>query len=83
MKKLASMMMLLMVAAIPLSAAADEVTTNYGEYYKKIVQSIPPQPENKNSQVYKPANGNQYTLKYNIDDLESAPWVNGGKRKLN
>jgi hypothetical protein len=36
----------------------------------------------KNSKVYKPASDNHYILKYNIDDLESAPWINGGKRKI-
>lgn len=30
-------------------------------------------------QVYK-QDGNDYLLKYNIDDLEAAPWLNGGKR---
>jgi hypothetical protein len=29
--------------------------------------------------VYK-QDGNDYLLKYNIDDLEAAPWLNGGKR---
>ncbi|MBR1424634.1 hypothetical protein IJ579_03635 [bacterium] len=62
---------------------AAEVTTNYSEFHKKIVQSIPQQKENKNSAVYKPAKDNNYILKYNVDDLESAPWNNGGKRKLN
>lgn len=31
------------------------------------------------AQVYK-QDGNDYLLKYNIDDLEAAPWINGGKR---
>lgn len=31
------------------------------------------------SQVYK-QDGNDYLLKYNIDDLEAAPWLNNGKR---
>ena len=26
--------------------------------------------------------GSDYLLKYNINDLESAPWLNGGKRKI-
>ncbi len=31
------------------------------------------------AQVYK-QDGKDYLLKYNIDDLEAAPWLNGGKR---
>ena len=36
----------------------------------------------KNSSVYKKESGNEFILKYNIDDLEAAPWLNGGKRKI-
>lgn len=28
------------------------------------------------------AKNNDYLLKYNIKDLEAAPWLNGGKRKI-
>ena len=34
---------------------------------------------NKTTQVYK-QDGSNYLLKYNIDDLEAAPWLNNGKR---
>lgn len=27
-------------------------------------------------------NDDDYLLKYNINDLEAAPWLNGGKRKI-
>lgn len=82
MKKILMIMTLLAVASIGTIAQAAEVTTNYSEFHKKIVQSIPPQQENKKSEVYKPNKDNNYILKYNVDDLESAPWNNGGKRKL-
>ncbi len=82
MKRLAIVMGLLAFCAVPAVVNAEEVTTNYSEFHRKIVQSIPPQPENKNSQVYKPGEGKNYILKYNVDDLENAPWANGGKRKL-
>lgn len=32
-----------------------------------------------NNQAY-PTSGSDYLLKYNVDDLEAAPWINGGKR---
>ena len=32
-----------------------------------------------NNQAY-PTSGNDFLLKYNVDDLEAAPWINGGKR---
>lgn len=35
-----------------------------------------------NNQAY-PTSGNDFLLKYNVDDLEAAPWINGGKRIYN
>ncbi len=64
---------------------ADEQKVNYeNPYYNKpsVSQRKPDTYAQKNSQVYKPGKGNDYILKYNIDDLESAPWLNGGKRKI-
>ncbi len=82
MKKILMIMSLLTAVSMTMAAQAAEVTTNYSEFHKKIVQSIPQQQENKKSEVYKPNKDNNYILKYNVDDLESAPWNNGGKRKL-
>lgn len=82
MKKIVMFLALSAFISIPIGVSAAEVTTNYSEFHKKIVQSIPPQQENKNSAVYKPQKNNTYILKYNVDDLEAAPWNNGGKRKL-
>ncbi len=81
MKKIVMIMTLLAVAAIPAQVSAAEVTTNYSEFHKKIVHSIPPQQENKKSEVYQPNKDNEFILKYVVDDIEAAPWNNGGKRK--
>lgn len=35
-----------------------------------------------NNQAY-PTSGDDFLLKYNVDDLEAAPWLNGGKRIYN
>jgi len=32
-----------------------------------------------NNQAY-PTSGSDFLLKYNVDDLEAAPWLNNGKR---
>ena len=64
---------------------ADENKVNYNTPYYNQAAVSPQKQENyapKNSDVYKPSKENDYILKYNIDDLESAPWLNGGKRKI-
>ena len=73
MKKLALILALVLVST-QLSAVA---ATKYNKKPAKAVQTV----SNKKSdvQVYK-QDGNDYLLKYNIDDLEAAPWINGGKR---
>jgi len=84
MKKLAIILTILMVT--PLVAAADQQKVNYyAPYYAQnnVVPGKKVQYAEKNSKVYKRASGNDYILKYNIDDLESAPWINGGKRNYN
>ena len=40
------------------------------------------QPAKQTVRPYSQKNDNDYLLKYNIDDLEAAPWLNGGKRKI-
>ena len=89
MKRLAIVLTLLMVSSAAFAAeaqntaqkAADKVNY-YTPYYNQgnIVQGRKVQYAEKNSKVYKKSSGNDYLLKYNIDDLESAPWINGGKR---
>ena len=89
MKRLAIVLTLLMVSSVVFAAeaqntaqkAADKVNY-YTPYYNQgnIVQGRKVQYAEKNSKVYKKSSGNDYLLKYNIDDLESAPWINGGKR---
>lgn len=84
MKKLALVLSILMVT--PLVAMADQEKVNYyTPYYNQgnIVQGKKVQYAEKNSKVYKRSSGNEYILKYNIDDLESAPWINGGRRNYN
>ena len=86
MKKFLILTALLMIS--PVVNAQDNVQTtadkvNYTKpYYNQTSANQRTQYAEKNSAVYKKSSGNDYLLKYNIDDLESAPWVNGGKRKL-
>ncbi len=83
MKKTVFILALLMIA--PLAANADEnqqKVNYYTPYFNQgnIIQGKQVQYAEKNSKVYKKSSGNDYILKYNIDDLEAAPWINGGKR---
>ncbi len=91
MKKIALLMALLVAGQVVLAAGTTPTPTkangqvNYEQpYYNKpaVSQNQRVNYAPKNSKVYKPASDNHYILKYNIDDLESAPWVNGGKRKI-
>ena len=69
-------------------ATAEETSVgqvNYERPYYNQPNLVQPRRVNyapKKSEVYKPASGNEYILKYVIDDLEVAPWLNGGKRKI-
>jgi len=86
MKKLATLMALLMVSSIAVDAATSDTKVNYeSPYYNKPSVAARRQEAyaEKNSKVYKKSSGNQYLQKYNIDDLEDAPWLHGGKRNLN
>lgn len=90
MKRIVSILALLMISQLAV-CAAETVTTTTGEkvnyerpYYNQpnLVQPRQVRYAPKKSEVYKPDSGNSYILKYNIDDLESAPWLNNGKRKI-
>lgn len=70
MKKLALILALVMVSSQLTAVAA---------YNKKAAAKTQPVSQKSDAQVYK-QDGNDYLLKYNIDDLEAAPWLNGGKR---
>lgn len=69
MKKLALILALALVST-QLSAVAA---------YNKKAATKPVSNKKTDAQVYK-QDGKDYLLKYNIDDLEAAPWINGGKR---
>ena len=82
MKKIVIVLAMLMLPQAVV--CADENKVNYETpYYNKPAVSQKHQETyaEKNSKVYKESSGNTYLLKYNIDDLESAPWLNNGKRK--
>ena len=87
MKKFALILALLMAAPYAFGAEnaveAVEKVNYYTPYYNQgnIIQGKTVQHAPQNSKVYKESSGNHYILKYNVDDLESAPWLNGGKRK--
>jgi hypothetical protein len=69
MKKLALILALLLVSSQVTAVA----------YTKKAAARTQKVNQKSDVQVYK-QDGNDYLLKYNIDDLEAAPWINGGKR---
>lgn len=70
MKKLALILALVLIQTQLCAVAA---------YNKKAAKRTVPVSQKSDAQVYK-QDGNDYLLKYNIDDLEAAPWINGGKR---
>lgn len=86
MKKVSILMALLMLSSMAVDAVAADTKVNYeNPYYNKPAVSQRRQETyaEKNSKVYKKSSGNDYLQKYNIDDLEDAPWLHGGKRNLN
>ena len=88
MKRIVIILALLLVSQAVVSAAETDTAggrVNYERPYYNQPNLVQPRQINyapKKSEVYKPASGNSYILKYNIDDLESAPWITGGKRKI-
>lgn len=78
MKKLAIFMALLLFQT-QLSVYAAAKKKPVAKKTVKVVQQQPKQPTQKLYSVYDDSN---YLLKYNIDDLDAAPWKNGGKRKI-
>ena len=79
MKKIVIIMALLLFQTqITVSAATNSATVKKPVQTKttQVKQTTQAQPK---TNVTK---NDEYLLKYNINDLEAAPWLNGGKRKL-
>jgi uncharacterized protein YdeI (BOF family) len=82
MKKLAIVLALMLIPTQVLAAEA----TNNANVEKKPAQQVQ-QPQQQASQQKTPSHqvqkDEEYLLKYNIRDLEAAPWLHGGKRSYN
>jgi uncharacterized protein YdeI (BOF family) len=81
MKKLAIVLALMLIPTQVLAAEA----TNNANVEKKPAQQVQ-QPQQQASQQKTPSQvqkDEEYLLKYNIRDLEAAPWLHGGKRSYN
>ena len=79
MKKLAIILALMLFQT---QIAAVAASANYNKKPAQKTQATKPvSQKSKDSDVYK-QDGSDYLLKYNINDLESAPWLNAGKRKI-
>lgn len=79
MKKVVIIMALLLLQTqITVNAATNSATVKKPVQTKttQVKQTTQAQPK---TNVTK---NDEYLLKYNINDLEAAPWLNGGKRKL-
>ncbi len=80
MKRFAIIMALLLLQAqITVSAAA--TNANYNKKPAQKTQKVNAK-QTPAKQQAAPSKGDEYLLKYNINDLEAAPWLNGGKRKI-
>ena len=77
MKKIATLIIAVMVVQMT-AVMANAATKTYN---KKPATKAKTTKQTKETLTI-PYNGSDYLLKYNIDDLESAPWLNGGKRKI-
>lgn len=69
----------IIIALLLFSSLAVNATENNVQYEKKQQQGQTQQVDNNKNQT-KNDYSDQYLLKYNIDDLEAAPWLHGGKR---
>ena len=81
MKKLAIVLALMLVQTQVLAAVAT-INANVEKKPAQQVQATQQQAKQTKtpSQVQK---DEEYLLKYNIRDLEAAPWLHGGKRSYN
>ena len=81
MKKIAIILALMLIQTQVLAAEA----TNNANVEKKPAQQVQ-QTQQQASQQKTPSQAQkdeEYLLKYNIRDLEAAPWLHGGKRSYN
>lgn len=81
MKKIAIILALMLIQTQVLAAEA----TNNSNVEKKPAQQVQ-QTQQQTSQQKTPSQvqkDEEYLLKYNIRDLEAAPWLHGGKRSYN
>ena len=81
MKKIAIILALMLIQTQVLAAEA----TNNSNVEKKPAQQVQ-QTQQQASQQKTPSQvqkDEEYLLKYNIRDLEAAPWLHGGKRSYN
>lgn len=78
MKKFAILLALLLLQA-PMTVSA--ANSNYKKQPAQKTQNVNAK-QTPAKQQATPSKGDEYLLKYNINDLEAAPWLNGGKRKI-
>lgn len=81
MKKLALILALMLVQTQVLATAVDNANTDKRPAQQQV-RTVQPQAAQTQSpsQVQK---DEEYLLKYNIRDLEAAPWLHGGQRSYN
>lgn len=79
MKKIAIVMALLLLQTQIITYGA---SANYNKKPAKKTQATKPVSNVRATDKVYTQDGNDYLLKYNINDLEAAPWLNNGKRKL-
>lgn len=81
MKKFA-IILALMLFGTQISALA-AANSNYNKKPAQKTKSSATKPVSQQAKKdpYQP-DGSDYLLKYNINDLEAAPWLNGGNRKI-
>ena len=87
MKKLAIIIALMLVQTHITAVAANEnfkkqpANKQVNQQAKQQVKDVKPATQAK--QQATPKKDDEYLLKYNIRDLEAAPWLHGGKRSYN
>ena len=79
MKRFAIILALLFLQANVAVNAAD-TNANYDKKPAQKTQNV--SAKQNTAKQAAPAKDDEYLLKYNINDLEAAPWLNGGKRKI-
>ena len=77
MKKFAILIITMMFFQTQLSVCAATK-----KYSKPRAKAKVPTQKKTNEKLYNVYDDSDYLLKYNIDDLDSAPWKNNGKRKI-